>query len=245
MIIPICPTCTTTDILSRFDIDTLKLPQEALRIHHSTPSFSGGSTTVQRQLIFLSIFLGVGIFIIAGFALYRHSKAILHEQIALTDVLTGAGSRMALETKLDILIQYCLDTNVHSTLIFLDIDGFKTINDRYGHPAGDAILKQVIERIQSVLSKKSDIYRYGGDEFVILMRMPANEAKLEISQIVSAFEAPFASGEELVPVNLSLGAVEMPSDGADAETLISKADTAMYAAKTFNATRAIFYSNLH
>ena len=112
-------------------------------------------------------------------------------------MLTGAGSRMALETKLAILIQYCLDTDVHSTLVFLDIDGFKTINDRYGHPAGDAILKQVIERIQSVLSKKSDIYRYGGDEFVILMRMPASEAKIEISQIVSVFEAPFPAKKNL------------------------------------------------
>lgn len=234
------------DILSDFGIKTSAIPQEALRIHQSNASlFDSPDPALQRKLIFLSVFLGICIFILSAFAFYRHSIAIQHEQIALTDSLTGAGSRMALETKLPILIQYCLDSHVSSTLVFLDIDGFKILNDRYGHPAGDAILKQVIARIKSVLSKKCDIFRFGGDEFIILMHMPANEARQEIDAIVSAFEMPFTRDEATVPVNLSMGAVEIPLDGTDAETLISKADTAMYAAKTFNATRAIFYFNLH
>ncbi len=234
------------DMLSRFGISASPLPQEALRIHHSGSNLiTDAYPNLDRNLIYLSIFLGFSIFVVAGFAFYRHGKAIQHQQIALTDSLTGAGSRMALDTKLDVLIHYCLHADVSATLVFLDIDGFKTINDRFGHPVGDAILKQVIARIQSVLSKKCDIYRYGGDEFVILMRMPANEARPEINRIVEVLDPPFSNGSDSVPVNLSMGAVEIPVDGNNAETLISKADIAMYAAKTFNATRAIFFSNLH
>ncbi|MEX1307160.1 MAG: GGDEF domain-containing protein [Eubacteriales bacterium] len=233
------------DILSQYDLSTSALPQAALRIHHSsTHLINNADSELQRHLIILSILLGVGIFIVAGFAVFRNSKARQHEQNALTDSLTGAGSRLALDNKLNVLIQYCLDAGVSATLVFLDIDGFKTVNDRYGHPVGDAILKQVIARIQSAMSKKSDIYRFGGDEFVILMRMPANEAKEEINEITIAFKRRFSCGNHLIPVNLSMGAVEIPLNGTDAQTLISKADTAMYAAKTFNATRAIFYTNL-
>ena len=234
------------DVLSSFNIGTSAIPQEALRIHNSSTILAtNADLDLQRHLIVLSIFLGISIFIIAGFALIRHNKAREHEQIALTDALTCAGSRIALESKLDILIQYCLDANVSSTLVFVDIDGFKSFNDRYGHPTGDAILKQVIRRIQSALSKKSDVYRYGGDEFIILMRMPANEAKYEIKQIISGFKKKFQHDDQSFTIHISMGSVEIPGDGTDAETLISKADTAMYAAKTFNATRNIFYSNLH
>jgi len=234
------------DILSTFGIGTTAVPAEALRIHKSTADiFSDSVPSIDQKLISLIIFLGVCIIIVAGFALLRHNKAIQHERIALTDLLTGVGNRIALENKLDVLIDYCRQNNALSTLVFLDIDGFKTINDHYGHTMGDAILKQVVERIQSVISKKCDIYRYGGDEFIILMRMPAKEAQAELKGIVKVFDQPFINGKESVPVNLSMGAVELPNDGTDATTLISKADTAMYAAKTFNATRAIFYSNLH
>ena len=233
------------DILSSFNISTSALPQGSLRIHRSASSLlKDSSPELERKLISLSIFLGICIFVVAGFALFRHNKARQHEHIALTDSLTGAGSRMALNTKLNILIQYCLDADVCSTMVFLDIDGFKAVNDKYGHPVGDEVLKQVIARIQSALSKKSDIYRFGGDEFVILMRMPAIDAQTEIKNITSAFKKRFSCGSHSISINLSMGAVEIPLDGTDAETLISKADTAMYAAKTFNATRSIFYSNL-
>ncbi len=235
-----------TDMLARFDISASALPQEALRIHQSTSELITSSyPNMDQDMVYLSIFLGACIFILAGLAFFRHYRAVQREQIALTDSLTGAGSRMALDTKLDILINYCLDSLVSSTLVFLDVDGFKTINDRFGHPGGDAILKQVIERIQSVLSKKSDIYRYGGDEFIILMRMPPAESRPEINRIVAAFDAPFTVNNTTLPVHVSMGAVEIPVDGDTAEELVSKADIAMYAAKTFNATRAIFFSNLH
>jgi diguanylate cyclase (GGDEF)-like protein len=117
--------------------------------------------------------------------------------------------------------------------MFLDLDGFKHINDSLGHAIGDKLLQSVADRLSACVRKSDTVSRQGGDEFVILLPEVAHatDAAVSAAKIITELKNPLGIGEHHLRVTVSIGLSTYPDNGEDAETLIKNADTAMYHAK--------------
>ena len=128
-------------------------------------------------------------------------------------------------------------------LIFLDLNRFKYINDTLGHNVGDQILKDVSQRLFMHLHEKADLYRFGGDEFIIVLKNQSRAEVVEfVEEITSLFLHPFNLYKERLYLAASLGVSLFPRDGQDVETLVKKADSAMYVAKKKGNNAVQFYT---
>ncbi|RUY99042.1 EAL domain-containing protein, partial [Mesorhizobium sp. M7A.F.Ca.CA.002.15.1.1] len=153
--------------------------------------------------------------------------------LAHHDTLTGLPNRSMFRERLDLALE---DTAATPLAIFsLDLDRFKAVNDTWGHPAGDWLLKTVAERLQRCLHNENDVVaRFGGDEFVIIQfnfKGIANAEKLA-KRIVETIGKPFRDKSREMHIGISLGIAVFPDDGGDADTLLRNADTALYRAKS-------------
>lgn len=130
------------------------------------------------------------------------------------------------------------------TLLFIDIDHFKMINDRYGHDTGDLLLYQVAMRLKKHLRKDDAIARMGGDEFIILLDDCQEEECIEkfIKRINRLFKLPFHVREHQLFISLSIGISIYPQDGDNKNTLLKKADIALYRAKETGRNKTEFYN---
>jgi diguanylate cyclase (GGDEF)-like protein len=129
-------------------------------------------------------------------------------------------------------------------LQFLDLDGFKEINDTYGHMVGDLLLKEVGERLRSLLRTGDELCRVGGDEFAILLthsESVADPGKVALA-LLRGFEQPFRIADQQVRVSGSIGISSFPSPALDYTSLLHQADSAMYVAKRAGRNRALFYT---
>jgi diguanylate cyclase (GGDEF)-like protein len=162
----------------------------------------------------------------------EHAEQALKHQ-ATHDMLTGLPNRAELLTRLDAALEReRLAGRPAVVLLFCDLNGFKGVNDRLGHLAGDQLLTEVGARIRSGLRQGDTLARYGGDEFLVLCEESAQEGAVArlCGHIESALALPFVLGGETIGISSSIGAVI--SDGAtDADDLITRADQAMYRAK--------------
>jgi len=118
-------------------------------------------------------------------------------------------------------------------VLFLDVDGFKAVNDSLGHAAGDAILRSIAVRLRAALRRSDTVSRYSGDEFVIVLPEidQGDDAALVAGKLVRAASGPHRIDARNVTVTASVGIALFPDDGRDAETLVRRADAAMYDAK--------------
>ncbi|MBZ9795850.1 putative bifunctional diguanylate cyclase/phosphodiesterase [Mesorhizobium sp. ES1-4] len=152
--------------------------------------------------------------------------------LAHHDTLTGLPNRSMFRERLDIALA---DVAAMPLAIFsLDLDRFKAVNDSWGHPAGDWLLKSVAERLRRCLRNDADmIARFGGDEFVVIQSNYGGIADAEklAKRIVEAIAKPFRDQSREMHVGVSLGIAVFPADGRDADTLLKNADTALYRAK--------------
>jgi len=159
------------------------------------------------------------------------SDKITH--LAEHDALTGLPNRLLLNDRIAQAIARASRKTSLIAVLFLDMDGFKGINDSLGHSAGDDLLKSVAKRLQSCIRAQDTVSRQGGDEFVVLLQdvQYVEFAAVMASRILKELAAPhFIHGHEL-HITASIGISVYPSDGLDAETLIMNADAAMYQAK--------------
>ncbi|GIU27884.1 hypothetical protein TUM3792_36100 [Shewanella sp. MBTL60-007] len=156
------------------------------------------------------------------------------------DLLTNLPNRSNLMVTLGNLVK----RDSHHTLMVLDLDNFKKINDSLGHQVGDELLVQVADRIQVAVPNHTSIYRLGGDEFAILVdKNPDIGTSAVIAKnVIHAFETPFELTNEKVVVGLSIGIVLYPEDDQNEQALLRKADIAMYHAKSAGGNRYQFYS---
>jgi diguanylate cyclase (GGDEF)-like protein len=117
-------------------------------------------------------------------------------------------------------------------LMILDLDGFKEINDTYGHQAGDTVLKQVAKRLRTKLRDSDTIARLGGDEFAVVLGGDDQAGAAEAAaRLMKAFEQPFRVKGKKLQLGGSIGVAVFPQDGVYSDTLMRKADEAMYQAK--------------
>ena len=153
--------------------------------------------------------------------------------IALHDKLTGLPNRFLLEDRLCQAALHADRSGKNFSLMFIDLDDFKPVNDTYGHAAGDELLKQVANRLKECLRKHDTVARTGGDEFVIVLEDVENAkaATLIGEKILERLGLPISVSAHTLEISCSIGISMYPSDGKDIATLTANADVAMYQAK--------------
>ena len=158
------------------------------------------------------------------------------------DVLTGLPNRKLFYERLNQSLEKALINHELVALLFLDLDGFKLINDTLGHSIGDLLLKAVSDRLKCCLRCSDTISRLGGDEFtVILPAIPSREETAKVAEkIRDAIKEPFILEEHTVSVTTSIGISLYPVDTEDRDVLVNKADAAMYRAKEFGKNQYQF-----
>ena len=165
-------------------------------------------------------------------ALDAHRERDALHSLAHTDPLTGLPNRRGLYAELASSLQRC--TPHHLVAVYLlDLDGFKPVNDQYGHDVGDELLVAVAQRLRGHLRESDVVARLGGDEFVVmtpLLKQPEQAHDLGM-KLLDAFRSPFALGNRQVWVGLTIGYALAPHDGSDAMGLLRLADAAMYSGK--------------
>ncbi len=164
----------------------------------------------------------------------KQQEAVLVHQ-ALYDGLTGLANRAQLLSRIDIAVSRTQRHDEHSAVIFLDLDGFKPVNDRYGHAVGDRVLVEVAQRLAAIAARRTDLVaRLGGDEFVMLCEDTTHaQAALIVSRIRSELTKPIEIGAgPPIIVGMSVGVAIADSSGTAPNDLLRDADSAMYADKT-------------
>jgi len=159
-------------------------------------------------------------------------ETILH--MAYYDSLTGLPNRYFFQELLQNAMNQAQRHGRMLAVLFLDLDRFKNINDSLGHPVGDQLLQATAQRLRDCCSREGDIVaRRGGDEFIVLLpELKDQQGLVKVAQrIIDAFNRSFTLPEHELSISTSIGISVFPQDGSDPETLIKKADTAMYCAK--------------
>lgn len=163
-------------------------------------------------------------------------------RLAHMDLLTGLPNRATFMDRLGIVLAYAQRRNRSFAVLYLDLDGFKEINDAMGHDAGDRVLKQVGERLRSCIRGEDTVARMGGDEFLFLLPDAADaKACAHVAEkILQVISQPISIEEGTFRIGASIGIAVYPKNGTDAESLIHHADEAMYQAKRSGRNRYCF-----
>jgi diguanylate cyclase (GGDEF)-like protein/PAS domain S-box-containing protein len=164
-------------------------------------------------------------------------------RIAHYDTLTGVPNRQLLNDRLDRAIVHTRSDGHQLAVCYLDLDGFKPVNDRYGHETGDLLLIEITRRLQAAIRPNDTIARMGGDEFVLLLlELPSlEEGRIVLNRLLETVSEPVVINRERVAVSASIGLTLSPQDGTDAEVLLRHADHAMYCAKRAGKNRFHIY----
>jgi diguanylate cyclase (GGDEF)-like protein/PAS domain S-box-containing protein len=175
------------------------------------------------------------------------ARAMVDEMshLAQHDVLTDLPNRLLFNDRLTQAISLAYRNQNQVAVLFLDLDGFKHINDSLGHAVGDKVLQSVAGRLSACIRKSDTVSRLGGDEFVILLSelWYAQDAAISAAKIMSELKRVYDIGEHHLHVTASIGIGTYPESGEDAETLIKNADVAMYYAKEHGRDNFHFFQN--
>jgi len=166
-------------------------------------------------------------------ARYQEQQAILHQ--ATHDALTGLANRTLLVDRLEQALAMAQRYGYMVALMFMDLDGFKAVNDSFGHDIGDKLLIAVSRRLEGFLRKTDTICRQGGDEFILMLpQAPDLETLMALAQRIQAeLRLPFTGlhGTEVLRISVSIGIARWPEHGSDIDALMQAADQAMYRSK--------------
>jgi diguanylate cyclase (GGDEF)-like protein/PAS domain S-box-containing protein len=167
----------------------------------------------------------------------KHLLASL-DRMAYHDALTGIANRALLVEGITKGLQAAGHRCDALALLFIDLDGFKTVNDRWGHEAGDAVLVAIAQRLQSVVREADVVARFGGDEFVILLGESCGAETLgaSLEKVTAAIGEPILWKGTVLRIGASVGLARFPEDGADAHSLLKCADESMYCEKARRRT---------
>src|SRR5208282_5093746 len=182
---------------------------------------------------------------IASIAIQRNRAEDRIQFMANHDALTGLPNRTLLEDRLSQSLLYAQRYDRWATVVFIDLDNFKVINDSLGHNAGDELLKTVASRMVDCVRATDTVVRLGGDEFVVLLLdQPKNIDAISatIQKLASAVAKPVNLDGHELRITTSMGIANYPCDGADADTLLANADAAMYRVKEAGRDNFRFYT---
>lgn len=155
------------------------------------------------------------------------------ESLALQDVLTGLPNRRLLMDRLSLAIVHARRNRSTMAVMFLDLDGFKEINDTLGHDGGDTLLRLVADRLVATVRQEDTVARLGGDEFVIALHeaIDVDQVARLVSKVIAAVSQPYDIQGTEVLMTVSVGVSVYPMHGENVETLMKSADLALYEAK--------------
>jgi diguanylate cyclase (GGDEF)-like protein/PAS domain S-box-containing protein len=161
------------------------------------------------------------------------------DYIAHYDALTGLPNRLLKTDRLRQAMARSRRSGLSLAVCYLDLDGFKPINDSYGHSVGDLILVQIAQRLQATVREGDTVSRIGGDEFVLILSELSglDQCKRILDRVLNIISDPISIGEDDVEVHASIGLTFYPEDDADADILLRHADQAMYVAKEMGKNR--------
>ena len=171
----------------------------------------------------------------------KEAALVKAQSEAAVDTLTGVLVRRSFLERTDVALLRAKQLKRPCTLLMVDLDRFKEQNDRYGHLAGDAVLKEVAARLQQTIRPQDLLGRYGGEELILLLIGTAPEDALPIAERLRTVVAgaPIQSDHLALSQTLSIGLAGFPDDGQDVQRLIAKADQALYAAKRSGRNRVV------
>lgn len=182
----------------------------------------------------------VGIYTIAKDITARKKDEQTIHYLAYHDTLTQLPNRRYFQKSLS---EYLQDEHKKISILFIDLDRFKLINDTLGHSVGDILLSQVAKRLSNCMEKENTVFRFGGDEFIIILpKAPKEKTEGLAIQILEEFAQPFILNGQEYKITPSIGISVYPTDGQDIDNLVRKADTAMYRAKEQGKNTFKFYS---
>ncbi|MBC3873796.1 sensor domain-containing diguanylate cyclase [Undibacterium flavidum] len=161
---------------------------------------------------------------------------------ATHDAMTGLANRSLFFDRLRVSMARSIRHNESIAILNLDMDGLKSINDLFGHRAGDAAIKEFARRIESIVRETDTVARFGGDEFMILLNKVGDRAGAEkhIHRLFDKIHAPFEFESNSLTIDASIGLAIFPEDGKTIEDLIEKSDRAMYQQKRSKKTTGIY-----
>ncbi|HJZ83983.1 MAG TPA: diguanylate cyclase [Polyangia bacterium] len=170
----------------------------------------------------------------------------LMEEMATTDGLTGLYNHRTFQERIAMMLDRSERLDKKCSLILCDIDHFKSINDTYGHPVGDVVLRRVAQLLASSVRKIDLVARYGGEEFALVLEETYARGARELAERVrlEVAKQQFTSDQGGFQITLSLGIASYPDDGRDKQILIEKADQALYTAKRSGRNRSVHHADL-
>jgi diguanylate cyclase (GGDEF)-like protein len=178
----------------------------------------------------------------------KRKSAEYASRLAHFDSLTGLANRFQMSQSLEKILAAPLEMHRDCSVFLLDLDRFKHVNDTMGHPTGDALLKQVAQRLERAVGKMGLVGRLGGDEFQVIIpgRIDRDQLGALANDVIASLSQPYSIEGQRVVIGASIGVALSPDDGLTSESLIRNADLALYAAKDGGRGRAHFYSaDLH
>lgn len=182
--------------------------------------------------------------IVADITVLEETREELEQQ-ANHDALTGLPNRRLFHDRLGHALERAERAKQTLALLFVDLDGFKAVNDEFGHSTGDLLLKEVASRLSACARKEDTVCRLGGDEFTVIMEASGHryEASVVAQRILDAFAEPFRIGAHALDTRASIGIALYPDDGRDTAALLKCADAAMYRAKELGKSRYHFHAD--
>ena len=162
-----------------------------------------------------------------------YERELKLQRLAHFDTLTGLPNRALFNDRLVTAMAAARRDRRRAAILFVDLDGFKRVNDRFGHEAGDRVLKEIAKRLSSCVREVDTVARLGGDEFMVLLSNiidPADSVRVA-KKIIASAGRPFDLGKVPLRIGASVGIAHYPDDGDDFEDLVEAADTAMYEVK--------------
>lgn len=173
----------------------------------------------------------------------RTQNSLIHQ--AHHDPLTGVSNRASFDNALEAMVERCTPDMASFALLYVDLDGFKGVNDTMGHDAGDTVLKAVSGRLRHALREHDQIFRLGGDEFAVIVSQlddPKHPQRVA-DRIVGRVEEPIGVTDGVARVGASVGVALFPQDGIRSDDLLRFADVAMYKAKRRGGGRSVRYAD--
>jgi diguanylate cyclase (GGDEF)-like protein len=216
-----------------------------IKLESYTDLDDGLLESLRRNIMLSTVIMFISLFGMSIVLFYRAKKKtqttehellkrneILHN-VAHLDALTNLPNRLSLNSLMHEAMLSSREGDYLLAVCFLDLDGFKEVNDRFSHQVGDKLLIAAGRRLKKVIRERDEVIRLAGDEFVILLGDISLEETLDtsIERILQSISAPFMIDSDNVTVSASIGVSIFPSDGTAANELVAHADTAMYQAK--------------
>lgn len=169
------------------------------------------------------------------------------EFLAYHDALTRLPNRRLFTIQLEAAIATCRKEQQRLTVLLIDIDNFKSLNDMYGHQVGDELLQATAHILQDAVKDLGEVARLGGDEFVLFLRDVHSKQLTNpfIEQLQATFAQHIATTHPDLPISLSIGISQFPEDGMDGQTLIHHADQTMYIAKRSGKLEVVGKRGIH